>query len=139
MLAVVVGFRLQAAGRVDDALFVAIVLVATSLGVVVPVLKDAGKLGPDLGQLVVAAASVADFGAVILLSLFFSRVGGAGRPAPPPSAASPLRQSPRFVVLLGLGRSMVFTRLCSSALQDTTAQIRVRAASSSSSGSARSP
>src|SRR5919109_2251272 len=72
-VAVVVSFGLKAVGQVDDVLFVAIILVATSLGVVVPVLKDANKLSSNLGQLLIAAASVADFGAVILLSLFFSR------------------------------------------------------------------
>ena len=72
-IAVAVGLVLDAIGQVDAPLLVAIILVATSLGVVVPVLKDAGRLSSDLGQLVIAAASVADFGAVILLSLFYSR------------------------------------------------------------------
>ena len=35
-------------------------------------LKDAGRLDGALGQTVVAAASVADFAAIVLLSLFFS-------------------------------------------------------------------
>jgi Kef-type K+ transport system membrane component KefB len=38
------------------------VLCATSLGLVVPVLKDAGRIESDTGQLIVAAASIADFG-----------------------------------------------------------------------------
>ncbi|MGH8888001.1 MAG: cation:proton antiporter [Egibacteraceae bacterium] len=49
---------------------VAVALSATSLGLVVPVMKDAGVADRRLGQLVIAAASVADFGAV--LSLLFS-------------------------------------------------------------------
>ena len=53
-------------------LFVAIVLVATSLGVVFPVLKDSHNIDSSLGQLVIAAASIAEFGSIILLSLFFS-------------------------------------------------------------------
>ena len=48
-------------------------LSATSLGIVVPVLKDAGEIGSTFGQLVIAAATIADFATVILLSLFFSR------------------------------------------------------------------
>src|SRR5215218_3488622 len=64
---------LAAVGLVDTPLLVAIILTATSLGVVIPVLKDAGQVESDFGQLVIAAASIADFGAVILLSLFFSR------------------------------------------------------------------
>ena len=127
VLAVVVGFGLQAAGRVEDALFVAIVLVATSLGVVVPVLKDARKLGSDLGQLVVAAASVADFGAVILLSLFFSRESAGLGAQVVLLGGFALATVAALVVLLGLGRSMVFTPVLVR-LQDTTAQIRVRGA-----------
>ena len=124
-LAVVIGFGLQAAGRVDDALFVAIVLVATSLGVVVPVLKDSGRLGTDLGQLVVAAASVADFGAVILLSLFFSRESAGLGVQLVLLGGFALATLVALAVLLGLGRSMVFTPVLER-LQDTTAQIRVR-------------
>ena len=127
VLAVVVGLGLQAAGQVEDALFVAIVLVATSLGVVVPVLKDARKLGSDLGQLVVAAASVADFGAVILLSLFFSRESAGLGAQVVLLGGFALATVAALVVLLGLGRSMVFTPVLER-LQDTTAQIRVRGA-----------
>jgi len=49
----------------------AIILVATALGVVVPLLKDAGESSTDFGQL--AGAMFAEFGSIILLSLFFSR------------------------------------------------------------------
>lgn len=126
-LAVAVGLGLQAVGRVDDALFVAIVLVATSLGVVVPVLKDSGRLGTDLGQLVVAAASVADFGAVILLSLFFSRESAGLGAQLVLLAGFALATVVALAFLLGLGRSMVFTPVLER-LQDTTAQIRVRGA-----------
>ena len=51
----VVGLGLQAAGLVDAPLLVAITLVATSLGVLIPVLKDAGESASTLGQLVIAA------------------------------------------------------------------------------------
>src|SRR5213082_1636518 len=74
-IAIVLGLGLHAAGFVKSPLFVAIVLVATSLGVIVPVLKDSGNIGSDFGQLVIAAASIADFGAIILLSIFFSGKG----------------------------------------------------------------
>src|SRR5256714_11821093 len=75
VIAIVLGLGLQAGGFVKSPLFVAIVLVSTSLGVIVPVLKDSGNVGSDFGQLVIAAASIADFGAIILLSLFFSGKG----------------------------------------------------------------
>jgi Kef-type K+ transport system membrane component KefB len=71
-IAILIGAGLHAAGLVKSPLFVAIVLVATSLGVVFPVLKDSGNIDSSLGELVIAAASIADFGSIILLSLFFS-------------------------------------------------------------------
>src|SRR4051812_43039119 len=77
-IAVVVGFGLQLAGLADAPLLVAITLSATSLGVLIPVLKDAGESGSTLGQLVIAAGSIADFGAIILLSVFFTGEGGTG-------------------------------------------------------------
>jgi Kef-type K+ transport system membrane component KefB len=77
-IAIVVSLALSAGGLVDTPLLVAIILCATSLGVVVAVLKDAGEISSTFGQLVIAAGSIADFGAIILLSLFFSGEGGVG-------------------------------------------------------------
>ena len=54
-IAIAVGFGLKAAGVVQTPLLVAIVLSATSLGVIVPVLKDAGEISSTFGQLVIAA------------------------------------------------------------------------------------
>src|ERR671932_62918 len=75
---VAVSLGLKAAGLVDTPLLVAIILCATSLGVLVPVLKDAGEISSTFGQLISAAASIADFGAIILLTVFFSGEGGTG-------------------------------------------------------------
>jgi len=72
VLALAVGLVMKAAGQVRSPLLIAIVLVATSLGLVIPVLKDADELATQFGQLVVAGSTIADFGAVIMLSLFFS-------------------------------------------------------------------
>jgi Kef-type K+ transport system membrane component KefB len=126
-IAVVIGFALDAAGQVETPLLVAIILVATSLGVVVPVLKDADKLSSDLGQLVIAAASIADFGAVILLSLFFSR-----------ETTSTTTQIVLLVGFFLVAIAVLFALLgvehwqrlvgVLRRLQDTTAQIRVRGA-----------
>src|SRR5215212_10960052 len=77
-IAVVAGFVLKGAGVVQTPLLVAIILCATSLGVIIPVLKDAGEISSTFGQLVVAAGSIADFGAIILLSAFFCGQGGTG-------------------------------------------------------------
>ena len=121
------GLGFRGVGWVHSPLFLAVTLAATSLGLVVPVLKDAGHADAPLGQLTIAGATVADFGAVILLSLFFSESEG--------GTASKLVTLGAFVLviaalafaLLRAGRSMrldvVLTRL-----QDTTAEIRVRIA-----------
>ena len=127
-IAIILGLGLRAGGFVKSPLFVAIVLVATSLGVIVPVLKDSGNISTSFCQLVIAAASIADFGAIILLSLFFSGNGSS-------STAGTLILLGLFglVVLLvglaiaGVERSMSLARVLQR-LQDTTAQIRVRAA-----------
>ncbi len=126
-LALLVGYGLYAAGQVISPLLIAIILVATGLGIVIPVLKDAGESASDFGQLVIAAAMFAEFGSIILLTLFFSR-----------EATS----TPTKLVLLGgfallaVGFAFVLLRLERSKriaavllrLQDTTAQIRVRGA-----------
>jgi Kef-type K+ transport system membrane component KefB len=77
-IALVVGIGLGAVGLVETPLLVAIILCATSLGVLIPVLKDAGEVSTTFGQLIIGAATIADFGAIVLLSLFFSGEGGVG-------------------------------------------------------------
>ncbi len=125
-IAVAVGLLLSAAGLVQTPLLVAIVLSATSLGVIVPVLKDVGELTTEFGQLVLGAASIADFGAVILLSLLFSGEGGPGSTAVLLGAFVALLLV-AFMVVRGAEHSM---RISDDLihLQDSSAQIRVRAA-----------
>ncbi len=126
-LALLVGYGFSAAGQVKSPLLVAILLSATSLGVVIPLLKDAGESTSDYGQLVIAGATIADFGAIILLSLFFSREAT--------STGTKLVLLGSFVLLaiafafavLRVERSMRFSPVLLR-LQDTTAQIRVRGA-----------
>jgi len=125
-LAVAVALLLAAGGLVDTPLLVAIILCSTSLGVLVPVLKDSGEIGSSFGQLIIAAASIADFGAIILLSLFFSGEGGAGSTALLLGSLFALG-AVVLVVVRGAERSMRI-RADLLRLQDTTAQIRVRAA-----------
>jgi Kef-type K+ transport system membrane component KefB len=125
-LALAVALGLKAAGLVDTPLLVAIILCATSLGVLIPVLKDAGEISTTFGQLIVAAASIADFGAIILLSIFFSGEGGTGSTLLLLGALFVLAVVV-FAVVRGAERSMRI-RADLLRLQDTTAQIRVRAA-----------
>lgn len=126
-LALGVAYTLQAFGLIQTPLFVAIVLAATGLGVIIPILKDSGEISTQFGQLVVAAASISDFGTVVLLSLFFSREAS--------STATQIFLLGGFVVLAAMlvmvgVRGGRWNRLSDvlARLQDTTAQIRVRGA-----------
>jgi Kef-type K+ transport system membrane component KefB len=126
-IAIVVGVALKAGGFVQQPLFVAIVLSATSLGVLVPVLKDAGESGSTFGQLIIASATIADFATVILLSLFFSRESGS-------TTSKVILLAGLFVVavlvtllIAGVEHSRRLSEVMRR-LQDTTAQIRIRAA-----------
>jgi Kef-type K+ transport system membrane component KefB len=125
-VALVVAFGLSAGGLVETPLLVAIILCATSLGVIVPVLKDSGEIATPFGQLIVAAASIADFGAIILLTLFFSGEGGVGATLLLLGALLVLA-AVVFATVRGAERSMRI-RADLLRLQDTTAQIRIRAA-----------
>src|SRR3954451_6607944 len=126
-LAVVAGMILSALGLAGQPIFVAIVLSATSLGVLVPVLKDAGEISSTFGQLVIAAGTIADFATVILLSLFFSREAGS-------TASKVILLVGLFVVAILVGlliagvEHSAKVRETLQRLQDTTAQIRVRGA-----------
>jgi Kef-type K+ transport system membrane component KefB len=111
-----------------DPLLVAIILSATALGIVMPVLKDAGQLTTRLGTLVIAACSVAEFGAIVLLSMFFS---GTGAPHPLQTAGKLLVLALAVVVIaLVAARAGHWGRLHEvvGRLQDTSAQIRIRIA-----------
>jgi Kef-type K+ transport system membrane component KefB len=69
----VFGVVLDRAGLVDSAALAAILLSATSLALVTPVLREADQLRTHLGQVIMACASVSEFAAVALLSLLFTK------------------------------------------------------------------
>jgi Kef-type K+ transport system membrane component KefB len=123
----VCGLGLGAAGLVDGPLLAAVMLTATSLGLVIPTLKAAGEARTGLGQLVIAGASIADFAAILLLSALFS-MDGSG----PGAKLVLLAEFAVVVSLAGLliGASSRSARLSAVLvrLQDTTAEIRVRGA-----------
>jgi Kef-type K+ transport system membrane component KefB len=127
LLALLAGVALHAAGLAESPLLVAIILSSTALGVVTPVLKDAGESATPFGQLVIVAASIADFGAVILLTLFFSKEASSGSTRLVLLAGFVLLLVVGGIAVARAGRSM---RLSGALLrlQDTTAQIRVRGA-----------
>lgn len=127
LVAYALAVGLRSAGIVESALLVAICLSATALGIIAPVLKDAGESASPFGQLIIAASSIADFGTVLMLSLLLSRETT--------SAAAKLVLIGGFAVLIaavvvtmraaeGLrGLQAVLLRL-----QDSTSQIRIRGA-----------
>ncbi len=126
-LALLVGYGLYVAGQVVSPLLIAIILVATGLGIVIPVLKDAGESDSDFGQLVIAGAMLAEFGSIILLSLFFSREATNTTTKLVLLGGFVLLAAGFVFVVLRLERSMRIAAVLLR-LQDTTAQIRIRGA-----------
>ncbi|MGY1710512.1 cation:proton antiporter [Geodermatophilus sp. SYSU D00758] len=124
-LALVAGLGTGALGWTASPTFLAVALTATALGLVVPVLKDAGQVASPVGRTVVAGASVADFSAIVLLTLLFSTSGGGAGTTAAVLVGSGVLVAVLAVVLGRVGTSMrlgeVLVRL-----QDTTAEIRVR-------------
>ncbi len=127
-IGIAAGLALQAGDFVSSPLLIGIILTSTSLGVIVPVLKDSGEIGSDFGQLVIAASSIADFGSIILLTLFFSGDPSTGTD----TKLILLGGFAALIAALGFALSKAGRLRTVSALlvrlQDTTAQIRVRGA-----------
>ena len=126
-IALVFALGLHAAGLVKSPLLIAIIASATSLGIVIPVLKDSGESSSGFGQVVLAGASIADVATIVLLSLFFSeKSSGLGAKLALLGAFAALVLAISLTVL-----GAEHSRRLSAALlrlQDTTAQIRVRGA-----------
>jgi Kef-type K+ transport system membrane component KefB len=110
-----------------DLRLMALALTASSLGVIVPVLRDAGEIGSDFGQLVVISGSVGEFGSLLLLTILFSA-------QPEPTAVQIL-----YVLALGVAAiagAIVIRRFWQSpwirkvllGSDDSTSQLRVRGA-----------
>jgi Kef-type K+ transport system membrane component KefB len=126
-LASLIGFGLYAFGEVSSPLLIAIILVSTSLGIVIPILKDAGESTTNFGQLVIAGATLGEFGSIILASLFFSS-----------ELSGPLTKAFFFgifvflillisLAVLGVHRTTWFMKMLHR-FQDSTSQINVRIA-----------
>jgi Kef-type K+ transport system membrane component KefB len=128
VLGLILTVPLGIANVIIDPLIVTIILSATSLGIVMPVLKDSGQDSTPLGTLVVAACSVAEFGAIVLLSMFFS---GSGGPHPLQTVGKLIVLTLAVVVIaIVAARAGKWSRLHDviGRLQDTSAQIRIRIA-----------
>jgi Kef-type K+ transport system membrane component KefB len=125
-LAVPFAVAVTAAGWIDEPLLLVVALSATSLGLVVPVLKDAGQAGTALGQRLVVACTVADLASIVLLSVLFGAEG---------EATSRIVLVASFVAVVAVVALAVLgadrwarLRTVVETLQDSTAQIRVRLA-----------
>jgi Kef-type K+ transport system membrane component KefB len=124
-----VGLGLHALGAEGGPLFLAVLLLSTSLGVIVPLLKDEGEAATDFGQLVMVAGSLAEFGSLVLLTLLFST----GTSASSPEVRVVLLVA--FALAVGVA-GLAIARTWRSPwlsdalnrLDDTSAQLRVRAA-----------
>ena len=125
-LAAAVGVLLARAGLVRSPLLIAVILSATGLGLILPVLQDAGQVETPFGLVVVAGASIAEVVPIVLLSVLFAAdSAGIG------SRLTLLGAFFGFVVavallIVGFERSSRISRALV-ALQDTTAEIRIRA------------
>jgi Kef-type K+ transport system membrane component KefB len=126
-LALAIELAFKQADLVETPLLVAVALSATSLGIVVPVLRDAGYLRTPTGLYTVAGGSVAEFGTIVLLGLFFAKPG-----ATPLVEALALMLVAVLAVLLfwGLVRFSRFetTKRVFGNLDDSSSQVRVRLA-----------
>jgi Kef-type K+ transport system membrane component KefB len=125
-LALLIGLGLHASGLVKSPVLIGIALSATSAGIVIPVLKDAAQVETPFGQLVVTGASIAELSPIILLSLFFS-----GQTTSIGAKLVLLGLFGLFVLAVGVAVLGAEQSMRISAtllrLQDTTAEIRIRA------------
>jgi Kef-type K+ transport system membrane component KefB len=126
-LAIVIELTFKQFGQVNTPFLIAIALSATSVGIVVPILSDAGYLHTPTGVFTLAGASAAEFGTIVLLGLFFAQSGY----SPGVEAVGLIVLAVLAVLLFfGLiwfsrreGTQRVFRRL-----DDTSSQVRVRLA-----------
>jgi len=126
LLGVACGYGLSAVNQGSQPLFLAIVLMSTSAGLLLPLLKDAGQEGTRFGQLVMTAGALAEVATIMGLSLFFS--------ATSKTSADRLVSLVIFLALLAvfglaLGRVRQLSGLerLLDRLEDRSAQLRVRA------------
>lgn len=121
------GLGFGAAEWVKSPVLVAIMLASTSSGLVASVLKGTGAIDTELGQTSMAGGAIADFGAVVLLSLAFSSSGGS-------TGGRAVLLATFGLVVAGVGVTVWFAmrsrdlRGVFERLADTTAEIRIRAA-----------
>jgi Kef-type K+ transport system membrane component KefB len=126
-LAFPVAVGLLAVSSGADLRLIALSLTSSSLGILVPVVRDAGEIDTTFGQLTVMAGTMGEFASLLLLTVLFS------------ADAKTTEEQLVYVAILAvaafgagfglylLWRSGRMSRVLS-ALDDTTSQLRVRGA-----------
>ena len=124
-IAVALTIPLGMAHVVLTPLLIAIALSATSVGIIIPVLRDTGQLDSPTGTFTVAGASVAEFATIALLGVFFS---GPGTSSIVEALLLAVLAILAVLFLLGLSRLWRWEpgRAVTSRLDDTSSQVRVR-------------
>jgi Kef-type K+ transport system membrane component KefB len=125
-LGLLCAYAVNLAGLGGEPLFLAIVLVSTSAGLLLPLLKDAHEEKTQFGQLVMTAAALAEVIPILLLSLLFS--------AASKTSEQRIASLAIFLALLGvIGLALARVRRLEglerllNRLDDQSAQLRVRA------------
>lgn len=72
VLAILGSLVLSQVGIVAAPLLVAVALCSTSVGIIVPVLRDTGNLRTEVGVFAVAGGAAAEFGSIALLGILFA-------------------------------------------------------------------
>jgi Kef-type K+ transport system membrane component KefB len=110
-----------------DLRLIALSLTSSSLGILLPVVRDAGEIDSDFGQLTIMAGTVGEFGSLLLLTILFS------------ADAKSTPEQILYVVIMGVAAALTGLGLYAlwrsgrmakvlSALDDTASQLRVRGA-----------
>jgi Kef-type K+ transport system membrane component KefB len=127
VIAIGFGFVVELFHETSSPFFVGIALASTSLGLVVPVLRDAGQNETEFGQMVLAASTVAEFGTIVLVSLFFSQSSSSTEATVFLLVAFAVLAVVIGLALTGAGRSLRVSAAIAR-LEETTAQLGVRVA-----------
>src|SRR5689334_3074999 len=72
VLAAIIAVLLSLAGVIGPAEPVAIALMTTAIGTLMPILRDAGELDSPFGTQVLASGAVGEFGPIVLISVFLA-------------------------------------------------------------------
>jgi Kef-type K+ transport system membrane component KefB len=124
-LALVIMTPLGASDFILSPLLVAVALSATSVGILVPVLRDTGQLDTNVGRFTMSGASAAEVGTIALLGVFFAGKGSS-------AAVSALLLTAVAILAVVLLAALRYTlswapgRRMFDKLDETSAQARVR-------------